>query len=155
MWPGLGIGLGCLMQLTGTCERVVIRLPGRSPEHARDARRRARVLLTVWGLGEQAGVGELIASELLANAVGHGEAPVWMALTADDSVLRVEVHDGGVGRPVRRHPGSGDVSGRGLALLDALIEVHGGERGVISDLDGPGKTVYVMLCLQVTPEGPQ
>jgi anti-sigma regulatory factor (Ser/Thr protein kinase) len=143
------------MQLTATCEPVVTRLPGKDPAHARDARRRARALLTARGLGEQAALGELVVSELVTNAICHGEAPVWMALSAEGGVLRVEVHDGGAGRPVRGHPGSGDEGGRGLALLDALIEVHGGERGVISDLDGPGKTVYVMLCLQVTPEGPQ
>lgn len=111
------------------------------------------MLLTAWGLGEQASLGELVVSELLANAVCHGEVPVWMALSADGGVLRVEVHDGGAGRPVRRHPGSGDECGRGLALLDALIEVHGGERGVISDPDGPGKTVYVVLSLRATAEG--
>jgi anti-sigma regulatory factor (Ser/Thr protein kinase) len=143
------------MQLTATCEPVVTRLPGRDPAHARDARRRARVLLTAWGLGEQASLGELVASELVSNAVCHGREPVWMALSADGGLLRVEVHDGGAGRPVRRYPGSGDECGRGLALLDALIEVHGGERGVISDPDGPGKTVYVVLSLQTTPAGPR
>lgn len=139
------------MQLTATREPVIIRLPGRDPAHARDARRRARVLLTAWGLGEQAGLGELIASELVTNAVCHGDAPVWMTLSADSGVLRVEVHDGGASRPVRRHPGSGDERGRGLALLDALTELHGGERGVVSDPDGPGKTVYVELSLPATP----
>jgi anti-sigma regulatory factor (Ser/Thr protein kinase) len=143
------------MQLTATCEPVITRLPGRDPAHARDARRRARVLLTAWGLGEQASLGELVVSELVTNAVCHGQAPVWMTLSAEGGVLRVEVHDGGAGRPVRQHPGSGDECGRGLALLDALIEVHGGERGVISDPEGPGKTVYVVLCLQTTPAGPQ
>jgi hypothetical protein len=143
------------MQLTTTCEPVVTGLPGRDPAHARDARQRARVLLTAWGLGEQAGLGELVASELVTNAVCHGEAPIWMVLSADDGLLRVEVHDGGAGRPVRRRPGSGDECGRGLELLDALIDLHGGERGVISDPDGPGKTVYVALSLQDTPTGPQ
>ncbi len=57
--------------------------------------------------------------------------------------------------PVRRHPGSNDEYGRGLALLDALIEQHGGERGVVSDPDGPGKTIYVILSMQTTPAGPQ
>jgi signal transduction histidine kinase len=40
-----------------------------------------------------------------------------------------------------------------VALLDALIELHGGERGVISDRGGPGKTVYVELSLPATPAG--
>lgn len=115
--------------------------------HAHDARRRAGVLLTSWGLGEQASLGELVAAELVANAVCHGELPVWMTLSAEGGVLRVEIHDGGAGRPVRMHPGRGDECGRGLELLDELIELHGGKRGVISDRAGPGKTVYVELSL--------
>jgi signal transduction histidine kinase len=54
---------------------------------------------------------------------------------------------------VRRHAGGGDECGRGLELLDALIELHGGERGVISDPAGPGKTVYVVLSLESTLAG--
>lgn len=143
------------MQLTTIREPVITRIPGQDPVHVRDARRRARLLLTAWGLAEQAGLGELVASELVTNAICHGEAPIWMTLSADDGILRVEVHDGGAGRPVRRYPGSGDECGRGLALLDALIELHGGERGVINDPGGPGKTVYIALWLQTTLAGHQ
>jgi anti-sigma regulatory factor (Ser/Thr protein kinase) len=143
------------MQLTATCESAVTRLPGRDPVHARDARRRARVLLAAWGLGEQASLGELVVSELVSNAVCHGETPIWMRLSAGGGELRVEVHDGGVGRPVRRHASGGDECGRGLELLDGLIELHGGERGVISDTAGPGKIVYVVLSLEITSAGAQ
>jgi anti-sigma regulatory factor (Ser/Thr protein kinase) len=139
------------MPLTATRESALICLPGRDPAHARDARRDVRMLLTVWGLGEQASLGELVVSELVTNAVCHGEAPIWLRLSADSGSLRAEVHDDGAGRPVRKHPGSGDECGRGLELLDGLIDVHGGERGVVSDPDGPGKTVYVVLSLAATP----
>jgi signal transduction histidine kinase len=141
------------MPLTATREPAVICLPGRDPVHARDARQHARVLLAAWGLGDQAGLCELIVSELVANAVCHGQAPIWLRLSADGDSLRVEVHDGGAGRPVRQHPGSTDECGRGLEVLDGLIELHGGERGVLSDPDGPGKTVYVVLCLAAAPAG--
>ena len=134
-------------------EPAVIRLPGRRPVHARDARRRARVLLAAWGLGEQASLGELVVSELVSNAVCHGETPIWMRLSAAGGELRVEVHDGGAGRPVRKHPGGRDEDGRGLEVLDGLIEEQGGERGVISDPAGPGKTVYVVLSLETTLAG--
>lgn len=43
--------------------------------------------------------------------------------------------------------------GRGLESPDGVIELHGGERGVISDPAGPGKTVYVVLSLEATPAG--
>ena len=138
--------------LTATREPVITRLPGRVPVHARDARRRARVLLAAWGLGGQAGLGEFVVSELVANALCHGEGPIWMRLHVAGSDLRVEVHDDGAGRPVRKHAGGDDECGRGLELLDGLIGLHG-ERGVISDPAGPGKTVYVVLSLEATPAG--
>jgi len=141
------------MPLAAACEPAVIRLPGRRPVHARDARRRVRVMLAAWGLGEQASLGELVVSELVSNAVCHGETPIWMRLSAAGGELRVEVHDGGAGRPVRKHAGGGDEGGRGLEVLDGLIEVHGGERGVISDPAGSGKTVYVVLSLETTLAG--
>jgi two-component sensor histidine kinase len=141
------------MQVIAICEPTVTRLPGRDPVHARDAHQRARVLLAAWGLGEQASLGELVVSELVSNAVCHGEIPIWMRLSASGGDLRVEVHDGGAGRPVRRHADEGDECGRGLELLDGLIELHGGERGVISDPSGPGKTVYVVLSLEITQAG--
>jgi two-component sensor histidine kinase len=110
-------------------------------------------VLAAWGLGEQASLGELIVGELVANAVCHGEMPIWIRLSADGGELRVEVHDGGAARPVRMDAGGGDECGRGLELVDGLIEPHGGERGLISDLPGPGKTVYVVLPLAAAPAG--
>jgi signal transduction histidine kinase len=111
------------------------------------------VLLAAWGLGEHASLGELIVSELVSNAVCHGEAPIWVQLSAAGGELRVEVHDGGAGRPVRKYADGGDECGRGLELLDGLIELHGGERDVISDPAGPGKTVYVVLALETILAG--
>lgn len=128
----------------------ITRLPGRDPVHARDARRRAGALLAAWGLGERASLGELIVSELVSNAVCHGDTPIWMRLSFSGGDLRVEVHDGGAGRPVRKHADGGDECGRGLEMLDGLIEMHGGERGLISDPSGPGKTVCVELSLDIT-----
>ncbi len=50
-------------------------------------------------------------------------------------------------RPAWRQPTADDESGRGLALLDGLIGLHGGRRGVTDDAAGCGKTVYVVICL--------
>lgn len=143
------------MQLTAAREPAVMYLPGREPVHARHARRQARALLVGWGLGEQADLGALIASELIANAIDHGEGPIWMRLSLDGGDLRVEVHDDGASRPARKHASAEDESGRGLELLDGLIELHGGERGVISDPAGPGKSVYVVLALEASLADPQ
>ena len=139
------------MPLTAAQERAVVHLAGPKPVHAQHARQKARTLLAEWGLAESADLGELIAGELIANAIRHGEEPIWMRLSLDGGDLRVEVHDGGAGRPVRKHPGDDDESGRGLELLDGLTDLHGGERGMVSDPAGPGKTVYVVLSLKPTP----
>jgi anti-sigma regulatory factor (Ser/Thr protein kinase) len=139
------------MPVTAAHESAVLCLPGREPAHAGRARRKARQLLEAQGCGEHADLGELVVGELVANAVCHGEGPIEMRLSFARGRLRVQVHDQGAGRPVRRHAGSTDECGRGLELLDGLIDLHGGERGVINDQAGPGKTVYVTLSLQVSP----
>jgi signal transduction histidine kinase len=135
------------MLLTAICAQSVSFRLGRQPVQVSHAREQARKALYRWGLGEHADLAELIVSELVTNALCHGEGPIWMQLSFARGDLRVEVHDDGAGRPVRRHAGGGDECGRGLELLDGLIELHGGDRGVISDPAGPGKTVYVVLSL--------
>jgi anti-sigma regulatory factor (Ser/Thr protein kinase) len=141
------------MPLTVTREPAITCLPGREPVYARRARQQARSVLAAWGLGEHADLGELIAGELVANALCHGEGPVEMRLSFACGDLRVEVHDEGAGRPVRKHASTDDEGGRGLEVLDGLIEEHGGGRGVMNDHAGPGKTVYVMLSLMADAAG--
>jgi hypothetical protein len=53
--------------------------------------------------------------------------------------------------PVRQRPGSDDEGGRGLEVIDGLIELHGGARGVVDDTTGMGKTVYVAVHLGCEP----
>jgi hypothetical protein len=143
------------MQLTAAREPAVTCLPGREPAHARHARRQARALLKAWDLSDHVDLGELVVSELVANAICHGDGPIWMRLSFTGIDLRVEVHDDGAGRPVRRHAGGDDECGRGLELLDGLIRLHGGEWGVINDQASPGKTVYVVLTLETAAAGEQ
>lgn len=120
-----------------------------SPEPAQvgRAREEARKALFGWGLGEHSDLAELIVSELVTNAVRHGEGPVRVRVSHYAGQLRVAVHDQGAGRPVRRRVGAGEESGRGLALLDGLIGLHGGRQGTTSDRAGHGKTVYVVIGL--------
>jgi signal transduction histidine kinase len=108
-----------------------------------------------WSNATRRSILSKVACELVTNAVRHGDGPIEMRLSFADGDLRVEVHDNGAGRPVRKHVGDDDECGRGLELLDGLIELHGGERGVIGDQVGPGKTVYVTLSLAASPAGAQ
>jgi len=120
----------------------------REPAQVRHARKLAREALVRWGLAEHADLTELIVSELATNAVRHGDGVVHVCVSFVRCDLRVEVHDDAADRwPVRQEAAAEDESGRGLALLDGLIGLHGGCRGVTHDGTGHRKSVYVMICL--------
>ncbi len=119
----------------------------RDPALVRQAREQARKALFDWGLGDHAGLAELIVSELVTNAICHGDGTARIGVSHVSGDLRVEVHDDGRGRPVRRRPGADEETGRGLPLIDGLIELQGGQRGITEDGSGPGKTVYVVIRL--------
>ena len=112
-----------------------------------------RKTLAAWRLSEQAQLAELVVTELATNALRHGTGPIDISLSYSRDDLRTEVHDHGAGRPVRRRTTADDEQGRGLELLDGLIDLNGGVRGVIADTDGPGKTVYVALSLDSNQRG--
>ena len=117
------------------------------PAQVSDARERAREALPSWGLAGHVYLAEIIVSELVTNAMRHGDGPIGVRLSYAGGDLRVEVHDRGAGRPVRRHTATDDECGHGLELLDGLIALHGGQRGVVNDRAGRGKTVYVAVPL--------
>jgi anti-sigma regulatory factor (Ser/Thr protein kinase) len=126
-------------------ELAVIITLDRDPAQAAGARRKVRELVTGWSLGQHADLAELVVSELVANALRHGAGPIEIRLFRGPGGLRVEVHDDGAGRPVRRHAGDYDECGRGLELLDGLIAPLGGAWGTVEDRHAPGKTVYAVL----------
>ena len=95
----------------------------------------------------KAELAELVVTELATNALRHGTGPIDISLFSPGDNLAIEVHDHGAGRPVRRETTADDEQGGGLALLDGLIDLNGGTRGIADDADGQGKTVYVVLSL--------
>ncbi len=140
------------MPLTAPCAQSMCCVLSAEPAQVRHAREEARKALFGWGLGEHADLAELIVSELVTNAIQHGEGPVQVRMSHAGGQLRVAVHDQGAGRPVRCRAGAEDESGRGLALLDGLVGLHGGQQGTISDRSGRGKTVYVVIGLAMPGE---
>jgi hypothetical protein len=112
----------------------------------------ARKILPGWGLTEHADIVELIVSELVTNAIVHGTGPVEICLSRGRGHLLVEVGDHGAGQPALRHPAAEDMTGRGLALVDALTGSCGGSWGVAARTSGqPGKTVFAIIPLAPEP----
>ncbi len=92
-------------------------------------RRAAREALAGRCPEEVVHAGELVVTELLTNAVLHGGAPVRLAFVTEPGSdrVRVEVGDGSRVLPVRPLPSTDGMTGRGLALVDALAESWGVE----------------------------
>lgn len=81
----------------------------------------------------------LIVSELVTNAVRHGEPPVRVTVSADDRTVTVAVVDASPSAPVPRPAGADAEDGRGLLLIDLLSAEHG------VTPEPPGKAVWAAL----------
>jgi PAS domain S-box-containing protein len=63
----------------------------------------------------------LVVTELATNAVLHGSAPFRLVVSSQaEGGARIEVHDSSRAVPVRPRPGGDGMTGRGLALVDAV-----------------------------------
>ncbi|MGW7041824.1 SpoIIE family protein phosphatase [Streptomyces avermitilis] len=119
--------------------------PG-DPEALTEARHMIRAAVRAWGARECADEIELVADELITNALMHTEGSAIVTLrvlTGPDHRLRVEVEDSSSALPRRREAGESEVSGRGLLLVDRLADVWGVEAR------GRGKCVW---CEFIVPE---
>ena len=93
----------------------------REPVQVGRAREQARKTLPGWGLGEHADLTELIVSELVTNAMVHGDGQIEVRLScAARGDLWVEVRDNGAGRPVRQRPGTDDEWGADAAADEQM-----------------------------------
>src|SRR5215210_200325 len=81
---------------------------------------------------------ELATAELLTNALLYAGPPVLLRLRLTPNGVRVEVQDGSVAAPVRALASVEAMTGRGLALVDALATGWGVDRVP----DGGGKVVW-------------
>ncbi len=135
------------MTLTAAREQSAACRFGPELTEVRRARETLRKALSDWGHGEHLDLAELILSELVTNAIRHGEGPVDVSMSCQGSCLHLTVHDYGPGRPVRRTVTAGEESGRGLEVVDGLLELQGGRRTLLPDPAGGGKTVRVALNL--------
>ncbi|MEV0911391.1 SpoIIE family protein phosphatase [Streptomyces hokutonensis] len=119
--------------------------PGDS-EALTEARHMIRAAVRAWGGRDRADEVELVADELITNALMHTEGSAIVTLrvlNGPDRRLRVEVEDSSSALPRRREAGEDGVSGRGLLLVDLLTDVWGVEAR------GSGKCVW---CEFVVPD---
>ena len=101
-----------------------------APQAAAAARRITRSCVGAWEIGDDYAQSVLlVVSELVTNAVEHAQAPVTLHLyhTDCDERVWIGVSDGG---PAQRDGAwtrscARDEHGRGLAVVEALTEIHG------------------------------
>ena len=113
-----------------------------APDAVRTGRRFVTDRLRLLGAEAVADDAALIAAELLANAVQHGEPPVVICVTPSTVGIRLEVRDASPRGPIRPVPSTTNMTGRGIALVEALSERWGVDRN-----PNDGKTVWVDMRL--------
>jgi anti-sigma regulatory factor (Ser/Thr protein kinase) len=108
--------------------RAMVELPLR-PESAAAARRLVSDVLTAWQLPELIPDVQLVATELISNAVKH--APVFdtveLELIRNEGTVRVHVNDGSALRPMLRAAPYDQTTGRGLRIIGAIAARWGVE----------------------------
>ncbi|MFB6783825.1 SpoIIE family protein phosphatase [Streptomyces sp. NPDC056352] len=118
-------------------------LPG-EPESAAAARRLVADRLTDWNLTDLGFSTELIASELVTNAVRYSTGPLELRLINAHALI-CEVSDTSHAAPHLRHAEDDDEGGRGLYLVAQLTQ-HWGTRRT-----GRGKTIWTEQALPNAP----
>jgi anti-sigma regulatory factor (Ser/Thr protein kinase) len=97
-------------------------------------------LLSGWGLEEDViNDASLLTTELVSNAVRHGDGAVRLRVEVESGVVEVRVHDDGVQPPSVNHADPSSLGGRGLWIVEAVADQWG------SDNDDPGKSVWFRL----------
>jgi hypothetical protein len=109
------------------------------PRSVARARELTREQLGAWDLDGLADTAELLVSELVTNALRHGEGDIRIRLLLDRTLV-CEVWDSGLVQPRRRRAQATDEGGRGLQLVGLLSTAWGSRR------THRGKTVWFELA---------
>lgn len=110
------------------------------PDAARVGRRFVQEQMAIRGASAFADDGALVAAELLANAAQHGRPPIGVCVSGAGEQIRIEVSDASPRPPVRLSKNLTNMTGRGLALVEAVSRGWGVKPGK----DG-GKIVWASL----------
>jgi anti-sigma regulatory factor (Ser/Thr protein kinase) len=118
-----------------TRHEVVTWLPDDSAAVA-CARSLIAAVLDKWHLGKLGFTTQLIASELVTNAIRHAGTPALLRLAISQQLLVCEVSDGNDTVPELTSAGPDDEAGRGLLLVSEIAHRWGVRR------TATGKTVW-------------
>jgi serine phosphatase RsbU (regulator of sigma subunit)/anti-sigma regulatory factor (Ser/Thr protein kinase) len=144
--------VGGAAPVAGSRLDAAMTLPAEPASGAAARRFVERTLAGVPADGERLDTLVLLCSELVTNAVLHAAAPSEVRLRLRDGRVRLEVHDPSPQVPLPRDQDGQDgraASGYGLALVAALADAWGVERG--DGLPDVGKTVWLELGLSAPP----
>ncbi len=109
---------------------------GQAPESTAEARAAAHSFLRASVARADEDAVLLVITELVANAVQHGQEPIELRLALSPGCVHVEVDDAGSRPPVMGAPTADGESGRGLFIVSSL-----GQWGC-TPIEGSGKTVW-------------
>ncbi len=115
------------------------------PAMVATARERVARQLEEWGLEELAFTTELVASELVTNAIRHAGGPVELRLIRTDTLLTCEVSDPSNTHPKMRRAAVTDEGGRGLYLVAQLTKRWGNR------YTRRGKTIWTEQTVRPEP----
>jgi anti-sigma regulatory factor (Ser/Thr protein kinase) len=103
-----------------------IELPS-GPRAAAAGRSAVRAVLRDWGYRDEEWIhtAQVVATELVANAVRHAGGCLGLAVSARGGVVTISALDGAAAAPLRREPSA--AGGRGIVLVEALTEAWGVE----------------------------
>jgi len=116
------------------------------PTAAACARGHIRAVAREWGLDHLAQTAELIASEMVTNAIQASEGlrtaetpvvRIWV--TSDSEFLLLRVWDASPSMPIHQEAGLRDDGGRGLMIISALSADWGAHR------EAGGKVVWALI----------
>jgi hypothetical protein len=110
------------------------------PETVARARRLIRQTLGSWGLAELEDMAELLATELITNAIRYASRPIELRLLRTRTLI-CEVRDDDLYLPILRQADDMDEDGRGLFLVSRLSRRWGVSRTT------HGKVVWFELVL--------
>ncbi|WP_439813400.1 ATP-binding protein [Streptomyces sp. P9-2] len=123
-------------------------IPERDARRVGMARKLTAARLRYCGLEALVDDATLIVSELVTNAIQHGDGDqITMTMTVRGGFLRLAVHGETPGQPVARHAPDDAECGRGLFLVDCLAAAHGGTWGT----ERNGSTTWCILAVDGKP----